>query len=268
MPLGRLKPHRGFVIRSANDQGEKILPLPPDRPTGWEKPKLTEHLEHLWANSIATFANKREAHRLCRIDDLLFEVASDWKGSPPNVETIVPVMMFFRAHSAFRAAAALGFGGATVEGLAVLRLCLEYAGYAALIARDPSLAEAWFDRDTDAAGKAVVRKAFTHGAIKAAIEKADPKLSSAYGELYERLIQFGAHPNEKSVTANLKIDEESQRTLLNQIYLQGDGITLNHWLRTANQIGISILKIFAIVHIARFTVLDLEPRIRELSNGL
>lgn len=244
------------------------MPLPTHRPPGWDQPNLTGHLEILWANSVATFANKQEAHRLCRIDDLLFEVASDWRGSSPSVDTIVPLMMFFRAHSAFRSAAALGFGGATVEGLAVLRLCLEYAGYAALIAADPSLSQAWFDRDVDTAGKAAVRKAFTHGAIRAAIEKADPKLSAVYGELYERLIQWGAHPNEKSVTANLQMDKQPQQTLLNQVYLQGDGIALDHWLRTANQIGIAVLKIFAIVHAPRFGALKLEPRIQELSGGL
>jgi hypothetical protein len=177
-------------------------------------------------------------------------------------------MMFFRAHSAFRSAAALGFGGATVEGVAVLRLCLEYAGYAALIAGDLSLARARFDRDTDAAGKAAVRKTFTHGAIRAAIEKADPKLSAVYGELYERLIQFGAHPNEKSITANLKIDSDAERTLLNQIYLQGDGTALDHWLRTANQVGICALKIFEIVHAARFAELKIGPRIQQLAEGL
>ncbi|XSC46731.1 hypothetical protein ACF1BQ_014035 [Bradyrhizobium sp. RDT10] len=95
-----------------------------------------------------------------------------------------------------------------MEGLAVLRLCIEYAGYAALIASKPSLARAWFDRDTDASGKAAVRKAFTHAAIKASIERSDLKLCSVYSELYERLIQFGAHLNEKSVAGNLKIDEE------------------------------------------------------------
>lgn len=244
------------------------MPLPTDRPRGWDKPKLTEHLECIWANTVATFANKPEAHRLCRIDDLLFEVASDWKGSSPSVDSIVPLMMFFRAHSALRAAAALGFGGATVEGLAVLRLCLEYAGYAALIAGDPSLSQAWFNRDNDSVTKSAVRSAFTHGAIRAAIEQHDPKLAGTYGDLYEHLIQWGAHPNEKSVTANLKLERGMERTVLNQVYLQGDGIALDHWLRTASQIGIAVLKIFAIVHAGRFVALNVAPRISAVSVGL
>lgn len=81
--------------------------LKPGRPPGWEQPKLTAYFETLWANTVATFAHKNESHRLCRIDDLMFEIASGWKGKSPTAESIVPLMMFFRSHSSFRAAAAL-----------------------------------------------------------------------------------------------------------------------------------------------------------------
>jgi hypothetical protein len=56
--------------------------------------------------------------------------------------------------------------------------------------------------------------------------------------------------------------------LLNQIYLQGDGTALDHWLRTANQVGICALKIFEIVHAARFAELKIGPRIQQLAEGL
>jgi hypothetical protein len=49
------------------------------RPPGWGQPPFTEYAEGLWANTVATFANKPEAQRLCRIDDLMLEVASEWK---------------------------------------------------------------------------------------------------------------------------------------------------------------------------------------------
>lgn len=244
------------------------MPLPLNRPTGWETPKLPTFLEAMWANSIATFANKREAHRICRIDDLMFEIAENWKGISPTIDNIVPLMMFFRSHSAFRSASALGLGGATVEGMTVLRLCLEFAGYAALIAGDTSLARPWFDRDTDAKAKQRIRDEFVGGKIKAAIKKLDATLSSIYSDLYDRTIQFGAHPNEKSVTANLTIEKQARQTLLNQVYLQGDGNALDHWLRTASQIGICTLQTFEHIHSARFAELKINARIIELSQGL
>jgi hypothetical protein len=213
-------------------------------------------------------AVKREAHRVCLIDDVMAEISENWKPASPTVETIVPLMMFFRSHSAFRAAAALGFGGALVEGMTVLRLSLEFAGYAALIADDPTLALPWFDRDTDAAAKKRVRDEFHGGRIKAALTRLDPQISAAYSELYERLIQFGAHPNEKSVTSSLTIEKGDGETKLNQVYLQGDGTALDHWLRTASQLGICTLKIFERIHHARFAELKANPRIVELTLGL
>ncbi len=240
-----------------------VLPL--NRPPGWEKPKLTGYLESLWANSVAVFANKAEAHRICRIDDVMAEISENWKVVSPTVENIVPLMMFFRSHSAFRSAATLGFGGALVEGMAVLRLSLEFAGYAALIADDPTLALPWFDRDTKATAKKRVRDEFQGGKIKAALTKLDPKVSAAYGEIYERLIQFGAHPNEKSITSNLTIEKDAGTTMLNQVYLQGDGKALDHWLRIASQLGICTLKIFERIHHARFAELKVSPRIAELA---
>lgn len=244
------------------------MALPNHRPEGWAQPKLIGYLESLWENSLAVFANKREAHRVCRIDDVMAEISENWKPAAPTVDTIVPLMMFFRSHSAFRSAAALGFGGALVEGMAVLRLSLEFAGYAALIAGDPTLAAPWFDRDTDPAAKKHVREAFQGGRIKAAVSKLDPHNSLAYSELYERLIQLGAHPNEKSVTSNLTIEKGDSETKLNQVYLQGDGTALDHWLRTASQVGICTLKIFKRIHHTRFVELNVSPRIAELAQGL
>jgi hypothetical protein len=117
------------------------------RPPGWDKPQFTTYFETMWANTVATFARKPEAHRLCRIDDLMLEVASGWSGGSPTAQTIVPLLMFFRAHSAFRAACALGMSGAVVEGMANLRQSLEFAGYAAVVHNDLALASIWWDRD-------------------------------------------------------------------------------------------------------------------------
>ncbi len=62
------------------------MTLPPHRPPGWEEPKLTGFLESLWENSLAVFHNKREAHRVCRIDDVMAEISENWKAVSPTVE--------------------------------------------------------------------------------------------------------------------------------------------------------------------------------------
>jgi hypothetical protein len=37
----------------------------------------------------------------------MFDVANGWSGASPTAQTIVPLLMYFRAHSAFRAACAM-----------------------------------------------------------------------------------------------------------------------------------------------------------------
>jgi hypothetical protein len=86
--------------------------LKPGRPPGWEEPKITAYFEAMWANTVATFAKKRESHRLCRIDDLMFDVANGWSGASPTAQSIVPLLMFFRSHSA------LTRDGKKIRGLA------------------------------------------------------------------------------------------------------------------------------------------------------
>lgn len=243
-------------------------PLKMNRPPGWGKPKLTSFFEDAWANAIASFANKSECHRLCRIDDLIFEIAQDWRGKAPTVETIVALLMFFRAHSAFRSSAMLGMSGATVEAMAVLRLALEFTGYSALVAQTPEFAKLWWNRDNDPDSKKKFVRAFTHGAIRSALERYNKSLSEAYEALYERTIQFGGHPNEKAVSANIRIQEGLRETKIDQVYLQGDGLALDQWIRTANQTGICILRTFVHIHPKRFEELDVERKIVPLASGL
>jgi len=141
-------------------------------------------------------------------------------------------------------------GGAIVEAMPALRQSLEFAGYAVLVHADPSLAQTWWDQDQSADAEKNVRRAFTHGAVHEALQASDAQLADIYDQLYDRVIQFGAHPNEKSISGSLKLDIQRTDTRLLQVYLQGDGPQLDHWIRTANQVGICVLKIFEKVHTA------------------
>lgn len=242
--------------------------LTDQRPPGWEQPKLTTYLESMWSNTIATFANKQESHRLGRIDDLMFTVGVDWKPESSTVASIVPVMMYYRAHSSFRAACALGMGCSLVEAMGVLRMALEGAGYAALLRQKPELAQVWWDRDCDDASLAAARKAFSHGAVRDAIMSFAPDLPKIYDELYNRTIRFGAHPNQMGITSGLRIKSDADEFELIHLYLHGDGPILDHWIRTANQIGICILKIYSTLYPARFESLQAGPHMERLASGL
>lgn len=238
------------------------------RPRGWDQPKLTAFFETMWGNTIATFANKHEAHRLCRIDDLMYEISWDWKGHAPTIETIVLLMMFFRAHASFRGACSLGMSGMTVEGMAVLRLCLEFAAYACFLNEKRELAMVWWNRDSSKEAQKQARDEFTAAAVKRAVRKLDERLGEIYEELYDRTIQWGGHPNEKTVTQGLAMKDGTNDLHLEQIYLQGDSKVLQHWIHTANQIGICVLKIFEHIHHQRFEKVKVKDKIAVIARGI
>ena len=93
-------------------------------------------------------------------------------------------------------------------------------------------------------------------------------MGTIYETLYNRTIQFGAHPNEKSITANLNFDDSQTPAVILQIYFQDDNVILEHWIHTANQVGICVLEIFEHVHRKRFERLGVRSRIATLSEGL
>jgi len=101
-----------------------------------------------------------------------------------------------------------------------------------------------------------------------AVKKLDERLGQIYEDLYDRTIQWGAHPNEKTVTQSLGLKSNPGETVLEQVYLQEDGYVLDSWIRTANQVGICVLKIFEFVHPERFEKLEVHARIDSLAQGL
>lgn len=108
--------------------------------------------------------------------------------------------MLLRTHSAYRAATLLAASGMPTDAYPTIRSILETAGYALLIYLHQKLGETWLRRDDGAAQKKAVRSAFTPRAIKDALTQVDRGLLRIFDELYEYAIDFGAHPNEKSLT--------------------------------------------------------------------
>src|SRR5262245_43019577 len=132
----------------------------------------------------------------------------------------------------------------------------------------PELAVVWWDRDVDGDSLKKARKQFTGGRVVNAIKKVEPQLGEIYATLYERTIQYGGHPNEKTVSQSLRLDTKPGRVAIDQLYLQGDGLILDHWIRSANQIGICVMKIFDHVHRERFEGLGVRSRMDALAEGL
>lgn len=234
-------------------------------PHGWADDSLTEFIESAHHNRFATFANKKDwSQRLIALDGCFVRIAKDWL----NPRDLLIPFFFLRCHSAYRAACEHAMVGQVTDAFPQIRASLEYAGYALHIHKNPGLAETWLRRHDDDAATKAVKNAFTVANVRATIEKANRHAARVFAELYERAIDFGGHPNERAITGSMKMTDLGDRKLYESIYLHGDGLALDHALKTTAQTGVCALDILQAVLPERFELLGVRADLLELRKGL
>lgn len=240
---------------------EKTLPPP----AGWAEDSLTEFMEAAHRNRFATFNNKKNwSEKLIALDECFMRVATNWT-DPPD---ILIFFLFLRCHSAYRAACEHAMAGQVTDTFPLLRACLEYAGYALHIHENPELGETWLKRHDDDAMMRKVKQNFTVAKVRGTIENVSPDSARIFSELYERAIDFGGHPNERAITGSMTMKEFTDRKLFESIYLHGDGLTLDHALKSTAQTATCALEIFQAVYPERYDVLGVASSLLELRKGL
>ena len=73
--------------------------------------------------------------------------------------------------------------------------------------------------------------------------------------LYERIIDYGAHPNERALMQTLQINEKAEHVEFKVIYLEGNSDQLKLALRSTAQVGVCALSLFRSVYRERFDLL-------------
>lgn len=218
---------------------------PTTPPPGWAQDTLSFYLEELRGNQWATFHNKRpEVRDLIAIDNLFVRLLVGVKDPKP----MMPATFLPRAHSAYRAAISMVLGGQLYEAQAILRLCLEHASYGFFIGGDQARWTRWMKRNDSATAKDKVRKEFSPGAILHTLKQTDAGIAGNFEKLYERLIDFGAHPNEAGFSMSTLLSRNGNETHISSVYLHGDGAPLDFALKTTAQVGLCALQIAYLVY--------------------
>lgn len=235
---------------------------PPVRPPdGWGQDSLTDYLDDFWGNQFATFDNKRAAVAdLIRIDGLF----KRFLDGAINPRPFVPMGFMLRAHSAYRAAAGAVMAGQLYEAQALLRLCLEHGAYGFYIGADRERWERWMHRNDSEATKKVVRDEFTHNKIKKHVSAAATKLGGQFELLYEKLIDFGAHPNEQGFSMNSAMRRDGENVHFDTIYLQADGLPLDLGLKMTGQVGLWVLHVMQLIYRERFELQGVRADLEEI----
>jgi len=113
-----------------------------------------------------------------------------------------------------------------------------------------------------------MKAAFSYRKVLAAVTAVNQHAGERFEKLYQRTIDFGGHPNERSVTGNMSMVEEGDRRVMLPFMLQGDGPALDLALKTTAQCGVCSLEILQEVFGALFELLGVKAAILGLRKGL
>jgi hypothetical protein len=234
-------------------------PLPPN----WASDSLSEYLHEAFGNLLATFVKKKPQYEILVAIDRCFSGVTD--SFPEAQESLAPLFLT-RSHSAYRTECQLAMSGQSTESFCIGRSCLEFALYGLHISDNPDLEETWLQRHNNEESFYKVGKEFSNKSVLKTLARIDHDLHATVEQLYQRTIDYGGHPNERSVTSNMSMSMVDEHIMVRQFYLQGESLALEHALKTAAQIGLAALYIFRHVFHEQFeksNVISMMNQLRE-----
>ena len=235
------------------------------KPPGWCTDELSCFIDLAQNNELATYANKRKAYAVLRKIDDIYQSLPD---NLVNTKQIIPALLFLRAHSAYRASCRLSMCGEIPESFVMSRSCIEYALYAFHINLKPDAGAIWANRHNNDAARKKCRSEFLFKSVLDSLASNNSQLGKFVGDLYETLIDYGGHPNEKAVSAALQVLETDAGFNLKQLYLIGDSPALEHGLLNSARAGLCSLLILEMVWPERFAILGITNKLSNLRNIL
>ena len=238
----------------------------PLQPATWGKDRLSAYLDSAYRNRLATFANMpADFARLTAIDACFADATTDWQ----NPKQPIVALLLIRTLGSYRAACEAAMAGQIVETFVLIRAMIEGAGYAAHIHRKPELEALWLRRhDEDHAIAKASKDAFKVSAVRSSIQAADQAAATRFDRIYQEAIDFGAHPNERSITGNTRKIATTNGAQFEHLLLQGNGMPMDYALITTARAGVLSLDIFDIPLSARFSLLGIKERMLKLREGL
>lgn len=141
------------------------------------------------------------------IDDLynsLFEEMGSY------IKPAIAAVLILNGHACLRSAISLALGGQIIPVFMSLRGTLESMMYANAIVANPDLGDVWLHRDKDKAAREKCKDEFAIWKMfKFLKETLNPDFSEGIRDIYDSTIDFGAHPNSKSLLSSLRLDSEA-----------------------------------------------------------
>jgi hypothetical protein len=233
-------------------------------PDDWGQDSLSQFLDTAQRNTIATFVNVRHDYNRLRDINTLY---ADLIHNLINTPDWFSAFFLLRAHASYLGAVRLATSGQAGETYMVIRGCLENALYGLYFHRNPNSIETWLSRTDSSKAKKRVRNEFTARAMLSCLESVDPDTHRVADYLYQRTIEFGAHPNKDAVLSVLTKSDDTDAVHFQLRYLAA-GAPMALAMKTTAQVGVCSLHIFQHVFKERFEIMQLTDRLRRLESGL
>ena len=191
----------------------------PELPQGWGEDDLSKFFADAHYNLYATFANYPDYwHYFTSLDALYIKLLSNLD----NVGRVSVTPLLYRGHAAYRAALRLMLSAQAAEAYPLLRSMLEYPMYALYFRDHEPMRKVWENREKDKKGRQKARSEIKAGAIRRHIKTKDETLHKHVEHLYEKLLDFGAHPNPFGVRLGSELVQGEDKSSLQTNYLVGD----------------------------------------------
>jgi len=237
------------------------MPIPED----WGKDSLSEFMSFTIDNTFHTFVyDKTWFDKLRQVHDIFWEIVQNLD----NTEHLLPPFFIFRAHSAYLAGVRLALSGQLAEAYMCLRGCLENAFYSFHIHKCEKDSIVYLCRDDDQQKLKEFKKIFRPSAFLDELEEADKQTAVCARELYERAIEYGAHPNPKGMLTSMEIKQKDKRIQYTFQYLLEDKLARGVCMKTAAQTGVCALHIFRLMLEIRFNSLGITDKLLRVCQEL
>lgn len=234
-------------------------------PPEWGDDPLSKFIQETTDNTYATFHNLKEWYKRLRDIHIAFNLIAQ---NMNRTRDLLPPFFLVRSHSAYLAGTRLALSGQIPEAFMVLRGSLECALYGLYVFDNPSVGEVWLRRDEDEAAKKKVREEFKIINLFPVLESKETKLRKIAGDLYERTIDYGGHPNQQGFLSVMKQQSDKSKITFQSAYMIGNEPALQLCLKSCAQIGICALSIFQLIFRERFDILGISEKLDVMKIGL
>ena len=233
----------------------------------WGNDPLSAFFRDAEYNDRVIALNFKDVYDLLGQVHTLFQKCEEAIEKDNRAELLLARLLLVRSHSSFLAGIRLAMSGQVPESFPVLRSLVESTLYALHIAKDPrgtERSEIWLRRNEDGQAKRRCQPEFKVTKVRQTHQALDAAAAKEFHEMYESLIDFGAHPNQFGVMMAMGKTRTDRQVDFSVGILHPTQSPVLFALRMAVRTAIGALKTFQLVFPERFTLTGLDLEIETL----